>query len=597
MVHLKEKPFYLTEEQIDWVEHTIASMTPEEKIGQLFVGMTGGTDEEEIAAYLEKSKIGGMRYMNLPADSVWEQNRLAQKHSKIPLLIACNVESGGNGACVGGTNVGAEIKVAAAGDVRYAYELGRICGIEGAAVGANWAFAPIVDLSRNWRNPIISTRTWGADAGMVLEMSKAYWNGLRESNMASAIKHFPGDGIDERDHHLSSSVNSLSAEEWSESFGTIYKGMIDAGVQSVMAGHIMLPSWQEKRNPDMKPEDMMPASLCKELITGLLKEELGFNGLVVTDASHMAGMTGRMARRDLVPMSIAAGCDMFLFFNDVEEDTRYMMEGLQRGILTEERLCDALRRILGLKASLGLWNKSGEEVMPPKEGIEVIGCRKHKEVAEEISQRGITMVKRAEDAPLPMSPEKYPRVLLVPLGKTNPLLSVMGMGGDKDPANRLKEELIKEGFQVSVYESPVGKLMEQIAAMSPEKQREAVSAALGGKGAYGGKESIAGFVSQYDVVITTANINSMGGTVQRISWTAMKGGWEIPYYVHEIPVIFVSFSSPFHLADVPQVQTYINCYDGEEHTVQALVQKLMGKSEFTGVSTVDAFCGFPDTRL
>ena len=572
-------------------------MTLEEKIGQLFIGMTGGTDEAVLKEFLHKSKMGGMRYMNIPADEMWEQNRLAQKNSKIPLLIACNVESGGNGACLGGTNVGSEIKVAAAGDVKYAYKLGKICGKEGTAIGANWAFAPIVDLCRNWRNPIICTRTWGAEADTVLEMSRAYYKGVRESNMVCAMKHFPGDGIDERDHHLSSSVNTLSVEEWNESFGKVYKGMIDEGIESVMVGHIMLPSWQKKKNPDMKPEEVMPASLCKELVTGLLREELGFNGLIVTDASHMVGMTGRMARRDMVPAAIVAGCDMFLFFNDVEEDTRYMMEGYKKGVLTEERLSDALHRILGLKASLGLWNKRGEAVMPPKEGILTVGCEEHKKIAEEISDRAITLVKQVGASPLPLDPEKKHRILLVPLGKKNPIMALAGMGSGEDPMELLKSELEAAGFEVTMYESPMGKMMEQMANMKKEQLEKAVGAMMGHKGAYGGKESIADFVSRYDVVITAANISSFGGTVQRISWTTMKGGWEIPYYVYDMPEIFVSFGCPFHLADVPQVKTYINCYDGECSTVKALVRKLTGKSEFTGVSTVDAFCGMIDTKL
>ncbi len=150
-------------------------------------------------------------------------------------MIAANTEAGGNGACTDGTEIGVEVKIGATKDPKYAYEMGRVSGIEAAALGCNWSFAPITDINRNWRNPIISSRSFGSDPDMVLEMSKAYMKGFMESNMVCAMKHFPGDGIDERDQHLSNSVNTYSTEEWDATFGKVYSGMIDAGVHTVMA--------------------------------------------------------------------------------------------------------------------------------------------------------------------------------------------------------------------------------------------------------------------------------------------------------------------------------------------------------------------------
>ena len=128
----------------------------------------------------------------------------------MPLLIAANTEAGGNGACTDGTLVGFQVKVAATADARYAYELGRISGFEAASIGCNWSFAPIVDINRNWRNPIISSRWWGSDPKTeVLELSKAYMKGFMESGSVCCMKHYPGDGIDERDQHLCSTVKFL----------------------------------------------------------------------------------------------------------------------------------------------------------------------------------------------------------------------------------------------------------------------------------------------------------------------------------------------------------------------------------------------------
>jgi len=238
MVDLKAQPFNLDDEGVAWVEQTIAAMSDEEKIGQLFVNMGAERTEEYLTGVLDTYHIGAVRYQPSKAEEVWEQNHILQTKSKIPMLIAANTEAGGNGACTDGTYVGWEAKVAATGDVRYAYELGRISGIEASAVGCNWSFAPIVDIYRNWRNPIVSRRTWGEDADLVLEMSLAYMKGIQESGIAPAAKHWPGDGIDERDQHLSQAPNWLSTDEWDATFGKLYKGLFDAGLPSLMTGHM-----------------------------------------------------------------------------------------------------------------------------------------------------------------------------------------------------------------------------------------------------------------------------------------------------------------------------------------------------------------------
>ena len=349
-VDLKAKPYHLSDEDIKWVTDTITGMTIEEKIGQLFVNMGSSRTEEYLTDMLNNYHIGAVRYNPGTAEEVYEQNKILQENSKIPLLIAANTEAGGNGACVDGTEVGLQVKIGATNDAKWAYEMGRVSGVEASAIGCNWSFAPIVDINRNWRNPIISNRCFSNDPDVVLEMSLAYMKGIQESGIAPAAKHFPGDGIDERDQHLSFAPNHLSCEEWDATFGKVYQGLIDAGLPSIMAGHIHQPAYSKFFNPELKDEDLLPATLSKELITDLLRGKLGFNGVVVTDASHMVAMTSAMKRSEMLPTSIAAGCDLFLFFNDPDEDFGYMMDGYKNGIITEERLEEALTRILGLKS-------------------------------------------------------------------------------------------------------------------------------------------------------------------------------------------------------------------------------------------------------
>ncbi len=584
MANLKGRPFYLDDEAVKWVEDTYESMTLEERIGQLFVNMGSSREEDYLKSVLDTYKIGGVRYNPAKAEEVYEQNKILQENSKIPLLIAANTEAGGNGACTDGTEVGMPVKIAATNDPKYAYELGRISGIEAAAIGCNWSFAPIVDITENWRNPIISTRAFSNDADKVLEYSLQFMKGMKENGIACAMKHFPGDGIDERDHHLSSAVNDLSCEDWDNTFGKVYKGMIDADIPSVMVGHIMLPEYQKKFNPNMTNEDLRPASLSKELVTDLLRNQLGFDGLVVTDASHMVGMTGAMKREQILPEAIKAGCDMFLFFNDPDEDTQYMLEGYKNGTITEERLKDANYHILGMKAMLGLHKKEKTAIMPSKEGLSVIKCEEHVKVSEEVSDKAITLVKNLQKDILPITPEKFKRVLLVPQTGV-PVLFDFSRG--KKAHEVLKELLEAQGFEVTIFES----LRDKLATLPPEEKAQAVM------NVYASKSSINSFVEKYDLVIHVADVSGMMQPVQRIIWGTTKGTHDIPWYVHEVPTIFVSVCCPFHLADVPQVKTYINCYDKQESTMKALAEKLVGNSEFTGVSPVDAFCGYPDTRL
>ena len=233
-VDLKAKPYNLSDSDIKWVNDTINSMSIEEKIGQLFINMGSSRDKEYLTDILNNYHIAGVRYNPGEADEVYEQNKILQENSKIPLLIAANTEAGGNGACKDGTEVGVEVKIGATNDPKWAYEMGRVSGVEAAAIGCNWSFAPIVDINYNWRNPIISSRSFGSNPDLVLEMSLAYMKGIQESGIAPAAKHFPGDGVDERDQHLSFSVNSLSTEEWDQTYGKVYKGLIDAGLPSIM---------------------------------------------------------------------------------------------------------------------------------------------------------------------------------------------------------------------------------------------------------------------------------------------------------------------------------------------------------------------------
>lgn len=575
MIDLSAKPFYLNDEQTAWVNETFSNMSVDDKIKQLFIDMAAPVPEQAIKAIVAERKLGGLRYMNKDSKSIAALLDAYKKASAIPPIIAANTEAGGNGACSDGTEVGCETKVAATDDIKFASAMGEISAKEAKAVGCNTLFAPIVDINRNWRNPIIATRTFGADEKKVAAYSLAYMQAAHSQGVACVCKHFPGDGIDERDQHLANSVNSLSQKEWDSTFGYVYKSMIDGGVEGVMVGHIMLPAYEEERD---KNGSCLPASLSRELLEGLLRGKLGFNGLIITDASHMVGLTGRMSRSELVPRSIAAGCDMFLFYNDYAEDFEYVKDGIKRGILTHERLDAAVMRILAFKAHLNLHRPAAEA------DLSSVGCDAHKEVAKEVAKRAITLVKNNQQGVLPLTSQKYKKILLIAHNSVNPFNSYIS--ADKIKYHELlKSELEELGFEVEIY-TPV---LEQLSRASVSEVKQIMDKL------YTSKSAVKDLKDRYDIVIQLANVPG-NGVVQRLDFALTKGSIDMPWYVHELPVIFISVNCPFHLFDVPQVQTYINCYDSNEYTIKSLCKKLIGEEQFTGVSPVDAFCGTPDTR-
>lgn len=591
MVDLRAKPYCLDESDIAWVESTIAQMSDEEKVGQLFFQLTSSQDENYLKELMEKYHLGGCRYNGMPGAKVLEQNRLLQKYAKIPVFIACNPEGGGNGVCPDGTFVGSGIKVAATGKLEYANAMGRVSGAQVAATGCNMAFAPVVDILYNWECDEVLSRAFGNDPKMVAEMGKAYMDGIHETaGVASVAKHFPGNGQDYRDAHLSNNINSFGEDDWMASYGRVYSTLIDGGLDAIMGGHILMPTYMQEVKPGITYEEMLPATLCPEIMTGLLRDKLGFNGMVVTDASHMVGMTNQMKRKDMLPTAINAGCDMFLFFNDPDEDFGTMLNAFKTGIISQERMQEALTRILGLKASMGLNKKAKEELCPAAEDLDaVLKNPEFKAVAPAISRDALTLVKYKDEGVLPLSPEKTKRIMIVPIrGADGPMAALMalamgGAGARKSPAEKLRDRLVAKGFDAFIYESPLDKIKKQIAA------GEKPSLNL----YFAGKNAISDFVSGQDLVISLFDVAN-GHPAFGLS----KGGGEIPWYVHELPVVGISVNKPTMLADAPMLRTYINTYDSNDDTMDSLVDALVtGPEAFRGCDPIDSFCGMWDTQV
>lgn len=559
------KPFNLSGEQIEKIKNIYSSMDEDDKIGQLFFVVGYRQDEEFLKDVAGRLRVGGLMCRSMSAEQVTGTVSILQKNAKIPLLIAANLEAGANGIVSEGTKVASQMAVAATGNPDNAYELGRICAEEGAAVGANYAFAPVCDIDLNFRNPITNTRTYGSDPAFVAECASAYAKACRERNMCYSVKHFPGDGVDERDQHLVTSINSLSVEEWDRTYGAIYKRLIEEGAPTVMVGHIALPSYEKAICPTIADEDILPASLSENLLCGLLRKKLGFNGLIITDATTMAGFNIAMSRDKAVPGAIAAGCDMFLFTKNMQEDFEFMKEGIRDGVVTPQRLEEAVMRVLALKESMGLFEK--DNVPSLEKALSQLGTDDNKKTARRIADESMTLVK-CEKNVLPIDKSKVRKITVYGIeGGANAL----GYARENGLLPKFCDLLRKEGFEVSVFEAG---------------------------GVYEGLQSSYKSVKESaDMMIYLCNLATKSNqTTVRIEWMNPMGV-NVPIYTKSIPTVFISLENPYHLLDVPRVRTYINTYGVNDFTLELLVEKLTGKSEFKGKSPVDAFCGKWDARL
>lgn len=566
--YLRKKPFFLSEDEVSFVEQKLEEMTLEEKIGQLFLPINYIEDEQELREFVRKFQPGGLMNRPAPGKLNQDRHRMMQEESKIPMFIPANIESGGNGIAVEGTAFGNPLQVAATGDTRYAYELGKIAGAEGRAVGVNYAFAPIIDIDYNTLNPITNTRTFGNDPETVYQMASAYIDGLTEGgkDMCYSIKHFPGDGVDNRDQHLHTTYNTLSVEDWENSYGKNYRRLIEKGATTVMVGHIGLPEYVKAINPNAtKKEILCPGSLSKEIVTGLLRERMGFNGVIITDSTSMNGFYAHMSRELAVPTAIANGCDMFLFNFSVEEDYEFMRQGIDKGILSLERVDEAVSRVLALKTAMGLFEKQKAGTLVPKEdALKILGKPEYQELARECADQAVTLVKD-EEQNLPITPQTHKHLMVYVMGDREDFY------GNQKVGSMFIEAMKKEGFDVDTFDYSVH---------FPDPS-----------------DTTKAFIEKYDAAIyVLSEGTSSNQTTVRLTWNLPLAN-DAPWFVNDIPTIAISFANPYHLRDMPEIKTFINAYTTSPYNVAAVVDKLVGRSHFTGKNPVDTTCGYYELNL
>ena len=400
-----------------WVESTLRKMTVDEKIGQLlFTTYHGSFTATDAPAYaqimhdVEDLHVGGFIIIThgSPLGIVKSQayptavlaNQL-QTNSKLPLLIGADFERGTAMRYDEGTSFPTAMAVAAGGNVKDAYAMGKITALEARATGVHWVYAPDSDVNNNPGNPIINTRSFGEDPARVAEFVSAFVRGVEENGGIATAKHFPGHGDTAADSHIDLPVIRADRARLESLELVPFRAAIAAGVGSVMTGHLNVPA--------LEPDPNTPATLSQNILTGVLRKELGFEGLVITDAMDMGGITVRFSPGEAAVRAVGAGADCLLMPPVPDAAFEALQGAVKSGRISKQRLDESVRRILQAKARLGLQNNRLVDVNAINRKF---GSAAWQKEAQEISDRGVTLL-RDNAHRLPLDGTKPSRALLL----------------------------------------------------------------------------------------------------------------------------------------------------------------------------------------
>lgn len=454
-------------------------------------------------------------------------------NADIPILITSDFENGCGSMLKGLTPLPYMSGLGATNSEEIAYNYGKATALEGRSVGANWSFSPVSDLLINNRNPLVNVRAISDDPDLACRLLRQVVRGMQDNGLAACAKHFPGDGMDYRDQHIVTTNNTLSYAEWQKYHGRVFAELIDEGVDSIMIGHITLPDYQKKVFENgMK----LPATLSDELVTNLLKKEMGFRGVAVTDALGMGGFNGwyKDARTSAIE-SFRAGNDMMLW-----PDSHYvedMKEAVENGYVSMERLDDAVTRILEMKDKLGLFDKDNHPITLSAEDRAFV-----KKTMEDTAENSVTLI-RDKGHKFPLDPAKTKKIIVVPVCQHAPTY-VQG--------ENLCRALEEKGFEV-LYKKD-----------KAPTQEEADGADLILYALFSRSFRPQGFLD-FLAPESTKIARSLCSDVDK--------------------TIVVSFGSPyFGQQYFERAETYVNAYSMVECSVRAFVRAAVGEIPFTKFS-------------
>ncbi|MBC2600233.1 glycoside hydrolase family 3 protein [Puniceicoccus vermicola] len=479
-----------------------------------------------------------------------------QQRAKVPLLISGDHEGGCR--AVGATPFGAVMNLAAIEPIEdaedYAYKVAGAAARQARAMGCHWNFGPVVDINFNWNNPITNHRSFGDQPERIARLAQAYIRGMQDNGIAATAKHFPGDGVDSRDQHTVTSVNSLPLAEWRETFGKTFQAAIDAGVTSIMTGWIALLHGSGCHS---KTGLRLPAVIDPAVQIQLLREEMGFQGLVITDAFRMGGLQAVYPNEgEMAVDALRAGADMLLFIRGgVDSTVDAIEQALNDGELDEAAIHASVDRVLALKARQGLL--SDAMPLPDEESFKQQTQQADTiSLSDAIGERSLTLVRDWEER-YPLCLPEGEHILLVELGADHLGRSGINVGENDDKTLVLQiisRELRQAGYVVD-------------SARNSSEVPDDLS-----------RYSAVFYVSNISPRPNTGYVRLSSRSYACINWEAIKG---------KQPTYFVSFGNPYMIREIGVIDNYVCAYSRQPNVVTAYTKALLGKIPFRGKCPVD----------
>ena len=532
-----------------WVESTLRGMTVQEKVGQVlfatFDGSFAATDSPAYAQmlhFVNDLHVGGFIVithgspLGIVKSQVYPTAILAnqlQSKSKLPLLIGADFERGTAMRLAEGTSFPTSMAVAAAGNPKDAYTVGKVTALEARAAGVQWIYAPVSDVNNNPANPIINTRSYGEDPARVAEYVAEYVRGVQENGGLATAKHFPGHGDTAADSHIDLPVIKADRNRLEHLELVPFRAAIAAGVGSIMTAHLNVTA--------LEPDPNLPATLSSNILTDVLRKELHFEGLVITDALDMGGITVRYAPGDAAVRAFLAGADALLMPPVPDAAYDAMLAAAKSGQISKQRLDASVRRILLAKARLGLDKNRLVDVAGLNSKF---GKTVWQDQAQGISDRGITLLR---DTPhrLPLDGAKSQRALLVSL-YADP---------EPYPGENLEKELRARFDSLTALRADTKFVRAETLKLPP--------------------------ADSYDVVVL--------GLFVRVS--DRKGDVDVPQeqlpLIKQIyglgkPVITVGLGSPYLIESFPQAETWLSAFGISDVAQISLARAIFGEIPVQG---------------
>ncbi len=523
------------------VDAIISELSLRDKVAQLVMPWIAGTyasaDDPEFArtlAWVDSLRVGGVLIsIGSPLDIAAKLNYLQQR-SSLPLLIGSDLESGTSFRFIGGTPFSPNMGVGASESEEAAYNIGRITALEARAVGIHMTFSPVADVNSNPANPIINLRSFGEDPKAVSRLVAAAVKGIQENGMLAVVKHFPGHGDTDIDTHLDL---PSSAATW-QRLDTIellpFRAAIGAGVSGVMSAHIALSSLDRGRP--------RPATLSPTVQTGILRDSLGFRGLVVTDALNMGSLARNFSPANIAVDAFLAGADILLQPADPAATIDAVTAAVRDGRISRERLERSVRRILAAKRDLGLFSRRTASL----DSITAhVGRAKYQALAHEVATRGIVLAEDRDGVVDSLRARPQP-------------VTLVSYGDERSPTTGVKlgAELRARGYPVTAM-----RLYPSSGAASYDSARTILS-----------QDRVAIFaVGIRPSPWHLAGITLPPALSQLIDSTAITGR-----------AVLVSEGTPYMIGETPRVTSYMLAWAADPITERAVGRALTGVTGITG---------------